>query len=248
MSEGPYRPDPALPDAELARLAAEGQRRILDAQANRATGRQAADEGSREKNLRVALGGHYGSPLGKASAALIAVGAIVTLGNLVWGFDRHYLGELLLVAAVLVRIFVAPKATRARAESERRWAISLPFVLDGYFEVLGGEPRMANVLTVTLTWSDPRRIPGEGELRGLLGLVDTDARAESRDPATTVIRSGRIEDKSWIRVYRGMNRGMNRGYVMRRNTPLVGYVHRLVDKTLLPLQRSHPIARVSLTR
>lgn len=140
MPEGPYRPGPAVPDAELARLAAEGQRRILDAQANRAAEVQATDERKRERNLRIALGGRYGSPLGKALASVTVASALVTLGNLVWDFDRYSLGELFLVATILIRVFVAPRATRARVESERRWGTSLPFVLDGYFDVLGGPP------------------------------------------------------------------------------------------------------------
>ena len=44
MPEGPYRPDPATPDVELARLAAEGQRRILDARASQTATRGPAPE------------------------------------------------------------------------------------------------------------------------------------------------------------------------------------------------------------
>lgn len=242
MPEEPYRPTPRTSerDVELARLAAAGQSRILGARANETTARQEAEERNREKNLRVGLGGYYGSPVRVASVVLIALGALLSLGEIVWDIDGFSLGEVTLVGAMALLVFAAPKATRARVGAEREWASSLPFAMAGYFEILGGEPRRSCVLTVTLAWRDPRAAVGAGTLQGLVGLLDTGARAESRDAARALIRSGPIVDRAWIRI--------NRTYYVHRNTELVRYVHRLVDQVLLPLHRSHAIARVSWAR
>ena len=243
MPDGPYRPDPTPPDAELARLAAEGERRIQEASTRRTAAQQGAGERNRARNIRVALGGYYGSPVGKASVALIVVGATMLVGEIAWDIHDFALGGLIFVWAVMLRVFVRPKATRARVEAEKAWTRSLPFGLDGYFEALGAAAQLSCKLTVTLAWIDPGLAADDGTLHGLVGLLDTDARVVSREAGSAVIQSGRIEDRTRTRIQ--VNRAT---HYVRRNTPLVRYVHALVEQVLLPLHRAHPIARVTLER
>jgi hypothetical protein len=246
MPEGPYRATPPEPEAttKLARLATEGQHRILEASERAAAARQELEVRQRkvaERHLRVALGGHYGAPVRTVAHVLIAVGALMVVA-FVWDVPRLLRivpGVIVLLGGLLVRWLAPPVATRARVDAERRWARSLPFTMEGYFEVLAGEPRRDFRLAVSVTWSDPGRSPSEDVLRGVLGRLDTGADIVSDDRAAVTLRSRAISCVTGFRV--------NDEHVYR-NTRIVAYVHDLVDEVLLPLHEKHAILRVSLAR
>jgi len=249
MGQAPYRPEPSASeaDAELARLAAEGQHRILEAHAS------GDDTRDRERRIRVALGAHYGTPLRKWCVAAAGIGLLATV--LVAMVTPHLVGLAISVCVVgplvlcFVSLVVEPAATRARVAAERAWATSLPFPVDGYFEVLGAEARLISHLEMTISWTDPRLPPSVDVLRGVFGRIDTEAQVEAHQEAI-VIRSGSIS--GYTGITRSATRSRQTGEwtsgAVYRNTRFVAYVHRLVDEVLLPLHRSQSIARVSLTR
>jgi hypothetical protein len=244
MPDEPYRPSPQVSEAstELARLAAEGQRRILDASASQAAVERRVDEKKRERRLRTALGGHYGSPVRIASLALIAVGVLMWVGGLACAGDTFLvfpLGLLIIIGGFLVRVFAPPIATRRRVASEGTWASSLPFTMEGYFEALASPPSSECRLMIRLAWGDAAPAREAGAVQGVFGVIDTGAQVESEQDGTLSIRTGSISGRTGIRVNQ---------MDVYRNTRLVAYVHDLVDKVLLPLHRSHALARVSLTR
>jgi len=131
-------------------------------------------------------------------------------------------------------------------ETERAWLSSLPFAIDGYFEALSVEPDSECNLLVELRFSSARPPPDQNTMLGLLGLVDADASIEKvsalfqgRESGALVFGSGPISC--------GTNTRVNGEWVYS-NRKIARYVHDLVDKVLLPLHRSHPLTRVSLTR
>jgi hypothetical protein len=238
MADEPYRPRPAE-STDLSRLAAEGQRRILEAKARDASLQRGPGERSRERNVRVALGGHYGAPVWTASYVLLAAGVAMLAAGLL--FNPVSVAVLFLVplGAVLLRAFAPPTATRARVAAERAWLTALPFPVDGYFETLAATPAFRVRLVIEVTWSGEGRCPGEDVLRGILGIVDTDARVEKYEGSRVCIRSGDV----WCGTRVRLNRA-----AITRNTRIVSYVHDLMDTTVLPLHRDCPIARVSIAR
>lgn len=255
MTEGPYRPDPngAEADAELARLAAQGQRRIRDANEAGASREAAAaldEEQKGERNIRIALGAYYGTPLRTASLVVVGMGVLAIPGGFFLGarLGLGFLGAVGLVAGVLALLAglfganVIPRvASRARVDAERAWVGSLPFALDDYFELLAAEPILACRLVIELTW-EPGRIPAPEMVRGVLGLWDPGVGIETGDGGTMSVRGspfecGYSDDDNGRSV---LNRVNDKDPVVR--------VHRLVDHALLPLHRSHAIARVSVRR
>src|SRR5580704_4824074 len=97
MPDGPYREGPPEPEGavDLARLAAEGQHRTLDASARAAAAQQRQSEKQRaaaERHVRVALGGHYGSPVRVVSGALIVAGAMASTAAFFADTDALLLG------------------------------------------------------------------------------------------------------------------------------------------------------------
>lgn len=236
MSGGAYRPEPpsSPADEELERVAAEGQRRILEAQA---AGRRQGDEKDRERHVRVALGGHYYGPFVRASAiTLVVVGATAVAAAAFVDVDAVGWGASALFGGLLLLLWT-PRATRARVEAEKAWVGSLPFAMAGYFDVLGAEPALGMNLVVSIVWREGLSAPS-GTLQGVLGVLDADARVLACDAAGARVRSGSISGWTGLRT---------RGFV-HRNTRLVGYVHRLVEEVLLPLDRAGRLGRVSLGR
>jgi len=244
MTDEPYRP--AAPDQaaspELERLVREGQQRLSQQSAQRQLALAGAGASARtaaERNIRVALGGYYGgSPVRVVAVGLIVVGGLAACGAFAWA------GALVLAVpsvtlGIVLRIFAPPVGTRSRVAAEQAWLASVPFVLEGYFELLGQEPQGGCHLRVAVTWGDAAAAPGDDTTRAALAVVDTAAVVKSRTGATVVVRSGSISGRT--------NLVVGDQYV-HRNTGIVRYVHDLVDRVLLPLHRSSPIARVSLTR
>jgi len=251
MNDRPYRPAPDVSedDAALARLAADGQHRILEASAREAEGRRESDEGKREKNVRIALGAYRGTPLRRASYALMGVGALVLVAVGIESPDFgsagvvaiFLVGMLAATGGLLIRVWATPAATTATVAAEKAWAKSLPFAMDGYFEILAAEPTLECQLVLELEWA-PGRVPTPETVQGLLGTWDTGARVQPLEKALC-IRSGTFEC--------GQLYNANTWYgsdALRPTRHLVGKVHGLVTTVLQPLHRSHAIARVSLRR
>jgi hypothetical protein len=237
MPDEPYRPAPPPDPArgELERLAAAGQQRIVQASAAKA----ATASTAAERNLRVALGGHYGAPVRWTSYGVIAAGVVLAVGDTWWPAGAFFPGLALAAAGVLVRIFAEPRASRARVEAERAWSASLPFRLDGYFEALAAVPSGQCWLRVVVAWAGAGAPPDASLVQGALGVVDTSARVTEAAAEGLTIETGPISGATGIRV--------NRVWVYR-NTRVVAYVHDLVDRVLVPLHRTRAIARVALAR
>ncbi len=251
MNDRPYRPAPDVSedDAALARLAAEGQHRILEAGAREADARQESGEGKRERNVRIALGAYHGTPVRKASYALMGVGALVIVAvgiespafGSTGAVVSFLVGMLAATGGFLIRVLSAPIATRAELAAERAWTKSLPFAMDGYFEMLAAEPTLECELVLELEWT-PGHVPTPETVQGLLGTWDTGARVQPLEEALC-IRSSTFEC--------GRLHNANNWYgsdALRPTRHLVDKVHGLVTTILQPLHRSHAIARVSLRR
>lgn len=251
MDDRPYRPPPDVSedDAALARLAAEGQHRILEASAREADARQDSDERKREKNVRIALGVYHGTPLRRASYALMGVGTVVIAAVGIESPDfgsagvvaSFLVGMLAAIGGLLIRVSSAPAATSATLAAEKAWAKSLPFSLDGYFEMLAAEPTLECQLVLELEWATGRVSTPE-TVQGLLGTWDTGARVQPLEEVLC-IRSGTFECG---RLHNGNN--WYGSDALRPTRQLVGKVHGLVTTVLQPLHRSHAIARVTIRR
>jgi hypothetical protein len=135
----------------------------------------------------------------------------------------------------------ATRSAGTTVARERAWASALPFVLvDDYFGLLSAQPDSSCRIVAEVAWSGDA--PGVEVVQDLLGLVDTDARVEPYESRTR-ITTKRIDCSTGASVSTGGNYR-----TMASNHRLVPYVHELVDKVLLPVHRSHPIARVMLAR
>ena len=259
MGDPPYRPVPAASetDGALAQLAAQGQRRIAQASAARTAAESAAElkkaredaEGA-ETNVRVALGACYAGPLRKARPYLLMVVAagVTTMAGVsnlvptpVVG-PIFFLGGLVFVGGVLWAVLARPTASRAEVAAEKAWASSLPFALEGYFDMLAEDPVKECQLVMQLAWQ-PGRVPTPDVVQGVLGLWDPGAMVHAGDDGALGIRSSRFVSGKFVVT----NNADGQGFV-RPTRDLVERVHRLVDAVLLPLHRSYPMARVSLTR
>lgn len=252
MSEAPYRPDPqgSEADVEIARLAARGERRILDAKAagaSEAADGTNAEERRREANVRVALGAYYGSPVRWACFAMMGVGVLTFVVGGLLGLEGGaaaaalVIGLFAVIGGFLATFWVDPAASRARVATERTWAESLPFALNEYFELLAQDPVIACRLLVELSW-EPRRSPAPEIVRGVLGLWDAGIGVEPGNAGTMMVRGSPFVCGRYRR---------SSGAVYADPLPnrrLVARVHGLVDKVLLPLHRSHALARVSVRR
>jgi hypothetical protein len=233
-------------DRELARLAQEGQARLQAAHRDQAVGANAAAD----RNIRTAIGPVRGAPVKLlllvlfvlSVVALITVGfaathsrksAIQMVSMMPWAMPAFF-GCIGLLCAYL---FMPPMASRAGVEAERAWAASLPFALEHYFDVIGAAPEGFCSLRVTLWWTS--RGVDERTLQGLIALFDTQSTVLEVDGRHASFLTGQIEGFTGIRI--------NRAPVYR-NHRLGKAVHRLVDLVLLPMHRSAPLARVTLSR
>jgi hypothetical protein len=243
MAEPPYREGPPEESAELQRLVAEGQRRIQqDQQSHAVVVREAGED-----NLREALGGGYFTPLKKVGIVMAGVGVLLALVPSLMSGPVSMLPSILQIVGLflalgsiaVLSIGGGGQASDANVAAERAWETAHPFPVDGYFDVLRGDPEPECVLVVVLEWRDPARAPSDGVLRGVLGVHDTAIRIDTNARDHARFRSGVISGDIGVRV--------NRVSVFK-NVRIPPYVHGLVDRALAPLHRSHPIARVSLQR
>jgi hypothetical protein len=241
MSDDPYRPPPAEPSAELAKLAAEGRARMRAAKPER----PALAPDPKGDELRAALGGRYFSPTRVAGLSAVAVGllllvvAVVALGGSGEAATVGITGLVSLVAGLIVSSTDAAKrASPAQVDAERRWVGALPFRLEGYLQALEHEPQRECQLDVELQWAPAAAMPSDDILLGVWATQDTGARLRQRSGETIHVRSGPIvSPATQLRVL-----------TIYHNTRIPPFVHRLVDRVLVPIHRSHPLARVSIRR
>jgi hypothetical protein len=248
VTDDPYRPDPtgAQQEVELARLAAEGQHRIQQAQAAATkAAAQPSHDAVVEAAVRASLGAHYGTPVRKVGFAflwacplvlVLAVGSCLADGGMKVNAGWQpmpmvsVLFQLLLffvfIPIGLVLSLRKPICSPGRVAAEKAWALSLPFAMDNYFYELGASGRARCHFTVRVVFH-PGRTPDAPIVQGLLGLVDTDAKIAAKG-GDIVIRSGVISTQF-------------------NNSQIVGYTHRLIDRVLLPLHQSHAIERIVLS-
>jgi len=230
--EAPYRSAPAGavapapvavqtdPDAELAQLAAEGQRREREANA----ARDNQIECVRLERLCDAM---QLLPEAYGAATVPSTAEFPAPGELVYGQEDS-------TSAPPEAQLVASAARKALAE--RAWLASLPFPVERYFAVLAEPPKAIFALEVTVELCDPSRMPSLGILRGIVHVHDVGAEV-------VIGSSGGA-----ITILVGDDAVSLAGYFPYTVQKIAPYVHGLVDQALLPLHRSHSIARVSLAR
>ena len=126
-------------------------------------------------------------------------------------------------------------AASRKAHAERVWLATLPFATERYFDTLAEAPRPIFRLEITVTLVDPTRAPSLDIVQGVVHVHDVDAEV-------VLVRGGPIT------VLSGERSVALPGYFPYTTQKIAPYLHGLVDKVLLPLHRSHPIARVSLRR
>jgi hypothetical protein len=237
--QDPYRPHAPPPDPELARLAMQGQQRRAEIQAG-----QQVDPRLAGRHLRIAIGGYRGSTVKRCLLAVIVLGlGMGALGVVFMNLDRPDIGGFMIPGFALtfvtfmIWVFVPPIASQGAVAAEEMWAMALPFTMQGYFDVLSSEPRMGRKLVFEITWRDDARAPEPGLLHSVFCAVDPSAVLDDANARGARITSGVVSGATGIK--------MN-GVRVYRNHRLPGHVHALVERVLLPLHRSHPIARIKL--
>ncbi|MBK6696032.1 MAG: hypothetical protein IPG50_28055 [Myxococcales bacterium] len=235
----PYRPDAPRPDPELARLAAQGERRRVQAAVEADRGRNRAGD----RNLRVAIGGFRGSTLKRVLLGVVIAAAVTGVAAVVMTEKGPSRGGVVAMAfgatmcTFMLWVFVPPFASRATVSAEERWVGSQPFRLVGYLEVLALTPLFQRSLTFRLQWQPGGRPPDYSLIHGAIGAIDPGARVRSCDETGATIVSGPVSGHTGI--------SSNRVPVYR-NHRLPAHVHAVVEKFLVPLHRSHPITEVSV--
>ena len=234
----PSRPGATGPDPELLRLAAKGTAR----RAHAASTAPVTQDRDGDQHLRLAIGAYRGSALRRALLVLPITSALVG-GVLVLqqqGPDRGAVGALVFgatMALFFLWLFVPPIASRGAMAREADWVDALPFELVGYFEMLSETPRLARHVTFEIQWEEGAQPPDRDLLFSALGAVDPEACVESSTDSGAFLISGSVSGQTAIRKNR---------VPVYRNHALPGRVHDIVDQLLVPLHRSHPMARVSI--
>lgn len=233
----PYRRDAPAPDPELARLAAQGEQRRMQAALDARHGQNRAGD----RNLRIAIGAFRGSTLKRAllgvliATALSGVGAVVMAEK---GASRGGVTSMAFGAtmcALMLWVFVPPFASRAAVSAEELWVRTRPFRLVGYFDVLASSPRFQRSLRFRVQWQRGTRPPDHALIHAAIGAIDPGARVPSCDDSGAIVVSGPVSGHTGI--------SSNRVPVYR-NHRLPAHVHAVVEQFLVPLHRSHPIDEV----
>lgn len=255
MPNEPYRPAPAHleEDAALARLAAEGQRKIHDAALKQGQSTRSQEEIDRDVLIRAGIGAHFGSPRRRLAGAGVVAVAVIVLALIVLGTAGDAMGvdratvetlipTLVLVASLvftvaMVLLGLQPLATPARVEAERAWVASLPYRLEGYFDVLGKSGHVATHLIFALEWAGPA--PDPSLVQGVVGTLDPAAQLQNN--------SGPLEIRSDAMPAGFVSTLSRGGRYAQNNRQLVAYTHALVDRVLAPIHARHPLSRVRVT-
>lgn len=242
MPDEPYRQALPREDDELARLARQGNLRIQAAQ----QGRSAEARVEETRHLRVAIGAVRGSFIKRAAVGLMvlgiasmAAGIALTAATGDGKFGPFIpVGFFVALGSFMFHLFFPPLATNAQVEAERQSMASLPFFVEGYFDVLSAEPAAATRLEIVMAFSDPMSAEPQ-TVQGLMGLLDTDAQVARTDGSEVAVRTGSISGATGIRV---------NGVHVHRNHLLAKYLRRVVEQVLTPLHRSRSLRGVRITR
>lgn len=196
--------------------------------------------------MRTAIGGLRGAPMKRAILVLLVLSVVASIVGAVIVVDAFGMFSVMPVAMpglfvsmglLFLYLFLPPLASRAAVEAERAWVASLPFALDGYFELIASKPRGVSAVRVDLWWTNQGvDLP---TLQGIIALFDTQSSINQAHDAHASFTTGPISGSTGIRI--------NRAYVYR-NHRLGTAVHRLVEVVLMPIHRNAPLARVKLLR
>lgn len=227
--------------SELERLAAEGRQR--QAQFAAETKNNAHED--RERELRIALGAHFGTPargvltiVHLAAFSVLAVGLFLSVTKSVSeGLSAALTlgGGLPSFILIFVRAFSTPTATPAMRAAEQSWYQSLPFAVSGYFEALTMKPQLQCRLRIELQFAS-HRTPTPELFSGVVQRLD---------PAAVVLppcagwAAGPISGNTGIKI---------NNVRIYRNHRIVKYTHNAVDQILLPLHREYPLRSVHIIR
>jgi hypothetical protein len=226
--------------SDLARLAAEGKAKkaAFGAEAGRAAQEQT------ERNISVALGAHFGSPLQRLlrNAQIAAIAAFVVGLLLLWSeattekvaMDVIAFGGLVAFVLLFVRVFRTPTANAATHAAEDHFVSSLPFAFSGYFDALGATPRAMCRLSFDVQFAS--RAPAPDVFAGVVQRTDPGAALAANAWGWA---GSPISGHTGIRINK---------VPVHRNHRIVKYVHDVVEQVLLPMHREYPIASVTLTR
>lgn len=194
-----------------------------------------------DRHLREALAATYGAP--KKLVVKLAGFACMMVALTMVLFHESVpapLGIFTFALALILLIsgsVMAPRAPDSALEEERRWARSLPFTLEGYFEVLSAKPRETGGLRAHVTWVADGPEVDAALLADAFAAADPGARLDESDASGAIFASGPISGATGARI--------NHVPVLR-NHLYPEYVHALMTKVLVPLAKSHPIEKVRL--
>lgn len=193
-------------------------------------------------HLRCAIGAYRGSTLKRVVLAVTILWLLVgSSGLALYGTAPVVAGYMILgfapaLFSFLLYVFLPPLASRGAMDAERAWTTSLPFPLLGYFELLSSQPGISKTIVYEIRWRPGARPPERGLLHSVVGAVDPHARIDE-DGGRAVITSGSVDGSTGIRV---------NNVPVYRNHRLPAAVHGVVERVLVILHRSHPIAEVKL--
>jgi hypothetical protein len=230
--------EPAPFSRSLAELAAEGRERqaaALAAEADEARRMELRERHEVERlgrgNVRASL---LDSPRGAAPPLLALACVAVAAGTLLLlaGPDRWSPVGLGLIALAIGGFFGGRWIVGMRlVRVERRWLLSLPFPVRGYFRVLGATPAEERTVRVRIRFRGAA--PDREMLDGLLGRVQYPASARLTRGSGTVwtaesgpIRTVFVDD----------------GHPSNATT--LDWMRGVIEEALLPLHAEYPLASV----
>ncbi len=223
-------------DAELQRLAHLGaqQRSSLE------TAAEVERQRAANRRLRYAIGAYRGSAMKRTVLAILTVcslaGVVIVLVSapMLAVVVISLAGTLLLVAVLLV----APLASKGAIAAEAQWVASLPFRLEGYFELLSGTPEVTRIIIYDVSWAGGHT-PDTTFLQNVVAAIDPKASVEHSDAGRARIISGPVLGLTSVKKTPSSYVTANHG--------IPPSVHTLVEQVLLSVHLRYPLARVSLT-
>jgi len=222
----------------LTELAAEGRERQAAALAAEAAETRRIEMQERRELQRLGRGNARASlldsPRGAAPPLLALASGAVILGTLLLlaGGERWSPVGLGLIGLAIVGFFGGRWIVGMRLERvERAWIRSLPFLVRGYFHVLGATPAEERTVRVRILFRDTA--PERDVLDGLLGRVQYPASARLTGGSGTAwtaesgpIRTVFVED----------------GHPSNATT--LDWMRGVIEESLLPLHETYPIRGV----
>jgi hypothetical protein len=235
-ARGGVRDEQQRLDAELQRLAEVGQQRRSELETAAALEKRT----DASRHLRIAIGAYRGSAMKRV---VLAIGTCVGLAVIVLVHLTYPVLDLAIVLIVLfglgaVTFILPPLASEGAVAAEARWVASLPFPLEGYFEVLSGTPQVARSIVYDLSWSSDQA-PDTTFLENVVAGIDPKARVEEANARGARVIGGPISGLTNVKE-------SSRSYATSNHRIPAG-VHGFVDQVLSSLHRRYPLARVSLT-